>query len=70
MRPKIRDIGTSVSGILSTVILYAISYFTTAGVLFLLCSVFHWTWWGWDTCFAFWLLFVFVSGLRFHVSTK
>ena len=47
----------------------AISFFGTAGVLWLICWAFNWSWWSWRACFGVWLALDLVAGI-FHIHTK
>lgn len=41
----------------------AASFLATAGVLWLICWAFHWTWCGWRVCFGIWLLLAVLSSV-------
>lgn len=47
--------------IAATFIILLLSYFATAGIIWLMCWAFSWTWWSWKTCFGIWLLMFLLS---------
>lgn len=48
-----------------------ISFFITAGILYLICWAFSMTWWSWKACFGIWLImFLLGSIFRSSVSVK
>ena len=40
----------------------AASFGVTAGLLYLICLCFGWTWWSWQAALGVWLVLVFVRG--------
>lgn len=52
--------GASVA-IIFVILLLLLSYFATAGIIWLMCWAFSWTWWSWKACFGIWLLMFLLS---------
>ena len=63
--------GAVVLGIILLVaVMIVLSFFATAGILWLLCHAFHWTWWSWGTSLAVWLALGLVSGTGIKVKVE
>lgn len=41
----------------------ALSFGITAGLLWLICLCFGWTWWSWQVALGVWLVFVLIKGV-------
>ena len=42
-------------------VLLALSYGITAGLLWLICLCFGWEWWSWQVALGVWLVLVFMK---------
>lgn len=49
--------------ILIIILVMLASFFINAGILWLICWAFHWTWWSWRICFGVWLLEALLSSV-------
>lgn len=46
---------------LATVVILALSYGITAGLLWLVCLCFGWTWWSWQAALCVWLVLAVIK---------
>lgn len=49
--------------IIAVALILVLSFFTTAGILRLICWAFKWTWWSWKISFGIWLGMALISSL-------
>lgn len=54
--------------IIFVISLLLISFFATAGILWLICWALRWTWWSWKICFGIWLLMILLNSAFKNVT--
>lgn len=52
------------------VICMAASFCITAGLLYLICLCFGWSWWSWQVALGVWLVLVLIKGAFGKVERK
>lgn len=74
MKRKFDFKNSSGAVVLSMILLFAVmivlNFFATAGVLWLLCRAFHWTWWSWSVSSAVWMTLGLLSGTGLKVKVE
>lgn len=45
------------------VVIYCISFFITAGLLWVVCWLFNWNWWSWKISLGVWIILCILKGI-------